>query len=221
MHEWESIFFSTLYFGFHQNQDCNSQTISRICCELLSVNAYLSSKFLLKHLAWRDCIVAFNTIINMFGDHSIPKHQRYRRTFFNNLRNHLRWWGGRNISTYLQNKVNIRKNAHLPPLYPVLPNEFDTFDSYVKSCYCVPKISLNPPCPSAVEFNYTSIGHQDISHYYNKGLVKKLLVHQCELSRNARRFDYYCEQVAEHGWYLMSDVHHLRNLFLDDPTALW
>ena len=203
-------------FGFHQNRECDSQTISRICCELLAANAYLSHRFLLKHLAWRDCIVAFNTISNIFGDHSIPKSQNYRRNFFNDLRNHLRWWGGKNITNYFRHKINERNNAQLPPLYPVLPHELDTYNSYVKSCYCVPKQAFQPPCPSSVEYNHTPIHSQHSSYYYNKGLVRKLLVHQCELSRNERRFNYYCDEVARHGWYLMSDVHQLRNLFIDD-----
>jgi hypothetical protein len=210
-----------LYFGFHEHRECDAQTISRICCELLSANAYLSHKFLLKYLAWRDCIVAYNTITNIFADHAIQKHQRYRRIYFNNLRNHLRWWGGKNIARYLQNKFTERHNAQLPPLYPTLPNEYDIFEYYVKSCYCVPKIALQPPRSSAVTFNYTPIHGLHKSYYYNRGLVKKLLVHQCELSRNERRFNYYCDEVAEHEWHQMSDIHHFRNLFLEDPLACW
>ena len=40
MQEWQTIFFGALYFGFRQNRDCDSQTISRICCELIAANAY-------------------------------------------------------------------------------------------------------------------------------------------------------------------------------------
>ena len=121
---------------------------------------------------------------------------------------------------YFRIKINERHDARLPPLYPVLPIECDTYDSYVKSCYCVHKHALQPPIPSSVEFNFTPIHSQHVSYYYNKGLVKKLLVHQCELSRNERHFNFYCDQVAQHGWYRMSDVYHLRNLFSNDPT-MW
>jgi hypothetical protein len=101
----------------------DADRVQNLCKVLKRADYYLITPVLLRMLVQRDCVDAYEAIIEVFGGTDYPGTNEYRLRYFQILQKHLAVWSGLNIKRYLRDQVDDRPGAKYPTKTTLLCNK--------------------------------------------------------------------------------------------------
>ena len=218
----ESEIYKNLAAGKEDNLPCNYGQLEFYFNLLKDANLYLCTTNLMREIIKRDCVKAFETVLNVFGKADIAGHDLSRNDFFVSLLQHLMIWKSVHIKKYVYDKFEqTENNANVPPKDQLYPTRLDLVRLHryntqysAKVLYISPhqlrsKEAYVPRSSSNVEFKISA-------DKLDKKLSKKLFVVHCPFQKyrwnNEHRYD--CFDYRRYRWYDFSNVPQLTDFYV-------
>ena len=112
----ETEIYKNLAVGREENLPCHYGQLEIYFNLLKDADFYLCTTNLMREIVKRDCVKAFETVLNVFGKADIASSDLSRNDFFVSLLQHLIIWKSVQIKKYVWDKFEqAENNTNVPP----------------------------------------------------------------------------------------------------------
>ena len=206
--EIQSTIYNALWAGY-ANNSCSDYGKIRYYCQLLQRHGvFIGTTNLLREVIRRDCVMAFWTLIDIFGNKTTPGTTQGRARFFISLRQHLMVWGSVNIKEFFYDRES--RNPGHPTAASLLPadSERDPSVQYLPR-------SLLIPGQLYVPRQQSEIAWKTPLHTSTYPFQRDLRFVYCPVQTlNTAELRHACKCVSDHGWYNQSPYEDLSDLYV-------
>ena len=218
----ENAIYENLAEGKDENLPCNYGQLRFYFNLLKDADLYLCTTNLMREIIKRDCVKAFETVLDVFGKADIGGDELTRNDYFISLLQHLLIWKSVNIKKYVLDKFEqADNNANVPlknQLYPtrkdlVKLHHYNTL--YSAKIPYIPTYHLRsnePYVPSPSSYVQYNIGFEFAE--LDKTLSKQLFVVHCPFQRYRwdKKYFFNCHVYQKNRWYDFSNIANLNDL---------